>query len=70
MSLMLNLNLATMSRKRSFLDFVNIYENPSDENTLVSQIASVEVNMLEFAEAAHRSTNLPHLHKSKPIQYF
>ena len=45
--------------ERSFLDFVNIYEDPSDENTLVSQIASVEVNMLEFAEAAHDPQTCP-----------
>ena len=44
---------------QSFLDFVNIYEDPTDETSLVGQIASVEVNMLEFAEAAHNPQTCP-----------
>ena len=44
---------------QSFLDFVGIYEDPNDQNSIVSQIASVEVNMLEFAEAAHDPQTCP-----------
>ena len=44
---------------RSFLDFVNIYQDPNDETSIVNQIASVEVNMLEFAEAAHDPQTCP-----------
>ena len=40
------------SAAQSFLDFVNIFEDPTDQSSLVGQIASLEVNMLEFAEAA------------------
>ena len=44
---------------KSFLDFVNIYETPTDETSLVGQIASIEVNMLQFAEAAHDPQTCP-----------
>ena len=44
---------------QSFLDFINIYENPNDEGSLVGQIASIEVNMLQFVEAAHNPQTCP-----------
>ena len=47
------------SAAQSFLDFVNIYENPNDQSSLVGQIASLEVNMLQFAEAAHNHKHAP-----------
>ena len=47
------------SAAQSFLDFVNIFEDPTDQSSLVGQIASLEVNMLEFAEAAHDPQTCP-----------
>ena len=47
------------SSAQSFLDFVNIFEDPDDQSSLVGQIASLEVNMLEFARAAHDPQTCP-----------
>ena len=54
------LNSGDANSAPSFLDFINLYEDPDNPATLKGQIAALEVDMVTFSHATHDPTTCPH----------
>ena len=54
------LNSGDENSAHSFLDFINLYEDPDNLSTLKGQIAALEVDMVTFSHATHNPETCPH----------
>ncbi len=54
------LNSGDPTAAPSFLDFINLYEDPSNPATLKGQIAALEVDMVTLSHATHHPDSCPH----------
>ena len=53
---------------KTFLDFINLYDNPDDQTSLSGQIAALEVDMVTLSHATHNPETCAHCaaQKSNP----
>ena len=54
------LNSGDANSAPTFLDFINLYEDPDNPATLKGQIAALEVDMVTFSHATHDPHTCPH----------
>ena len=45
---------------KTFLDFINLYDNPDDQTSLSGQIAALEVDMVTLSHATHNPETCAH----------
>ena len=48
-----NLNCIPEPMHKTFLDFINLYNDPDDQTSLSGQIAALEVDMVTLSHATH-----------------
>ena len=51
---------------KTFLDFINLYDNPDDQTSLSGQIAALEVDMVTLSHATHNPETCAHCAAQKP----